>query len=122
MAEVDLGGIPMRFSLLTVLIAACCVAFSTPALADDEKLRTALGAAAGAAAGAIVGDEAAGRDGAIVGAALGGAAGAALASSPEANHGKGQKSATVSVTLQDQTSTHPRTRHCPPGQAKNGRC
>ena len=112
----------MRFRFATVLISLSCAATSMSAQADDDKVRTALGAAAGAAAGAIIGGEVAGRDGAIAGAAIGGAAGAAVTSSPESDHSDRTKTAKVSVYLNDGAKAHPRTRHCPPGQAKKGRC
>ena len=91
---------------------------ATPVIADDETLRTAVGAAAGAAAGAIAGDALAGREGAISGAALGGAAGAAIASSsrnPDDDPAQAEHHRKVA-------KTHPHTSHCPPGQAKKGRC
>ena len=92
-------------------IATICLVFamSGPALAlDDETVDAAVGGGLGGAAGAAIGNEIGGRTGAMLGGAAGAAGGAAIATDND-DH--------------DPYDRHDdRGRHCPPGQAKKGRC
>ena len=60
-----------------VLLASLLAAGA--ALADDDKVKAAIGGGAGGAIGAVIGDELGDRNGAIIGAGIGGAVGAAIA-------------------------------------------
>jgi hypothetical protein len=73
-------------------------------------------AAAGAAIGSLSGN--AGK-GALIGAGVGAAVGAAIATEGNSSRHEADRDETVSVVVVD--LGHP-GRHCPPGQAKKGRC
>lgn len=88
------------------------------ATAGDETVEAAIGGAIGGGAGAAIGQEIGGRDGAIIGGAIGGAAGAAIATDGDKSVDSKGPVIVQPVLL---PPTHPR-RHCPPGQAKKGRC
>ena len=86
--------------------------------ADNSTLDAAIGGAIGGAAGAAIGNELGGRDGAIVGGALGAAAGTAV----NTNHGPRY---VAPPRVHYEYNPYPQKRHghhCPPGQAKKGRC
>jgi len=90
-----------------------------PALADSSTLDAAIGGGLGGAAGAAIGNELGGRDGAIIGGAIGGAAGTAIATD---DHGPtGRPAAEPRPVYYGHPAGHP-YHHCPPGQAKKGRC
>lgn len=98
--------------------------------ADNSTLDAAIGGALGGAAGAAIGNEVGGRNGAILGGALGAAAGSAVTTdndprpryvAPRRNH---------HYVAPPRDHYYERSRyydddrgyHCPPGQAKKGRC
>ncbi len=82
-----------------------------------DKVEAAVGGGVGGAVGAVVGEELGGREGAIIGAGVGAAVGVAVATDDgDAKHKKSE------VELVVQSSHHNKGRHCPPGQAKKGRC
>lgn len=86
--------------------------------ADNSTLDAAIGGAIGGAAGAAIGNELGGRDGAIIGGALGAAAGVAVNTDQEARYAAPPR-------VHYEYSPYPQQRHehhCPPGQAKKGRC
>ena len=85
-----------------------------------DKVDAALGGAIGGGAGAAIGEELGGRDGAIVGGAIGGAVGAAIAT--DEDRADRSRPTTVVRPVLVPGSQHPAGRHCPPGQAKKGRC
>ena len=102
--------------------------------ADSSTLDAAIGGGIGGAAGAAIGNEIGGRDGAIIGGALGGAVGAAVNTYEKPQQTSWQRETYYrndyphydynyphyrSVYPQHE---HPRSRFCPPGQAKKGRC
>ncbi len=91
------------------------------AVADDDKVKSAIGGGAGGAIGAVIGDEIGDRNGAIVGAAVGAAVGVAIATDGSDEHSE----KTVSHEHDDAAELarigHPGY-HCPPGQAKKNRC
>ena len=85
-------------------------------LADDDKVKAAVGGGVGGAVGAVIGEELGDREGAIVGAGVGAAVGAAIATDEDKDghaHGK--------IVVHAEPA-HPHGRHCPPGQHKKGRC
>ncbi|ERJ19347.1 17 kDa surface antigen [Salinisphaera shabanensis T35B1] len=85
------------------------LSLSAPAFAlDDDTLDAAVGGGLGGAAGAAIGNEVGGRTGAILGGAAGAAGGAAITTD---NDRRGY----------DHRHEY-RGQHCPPGQAKKGRC
>lgn len=87
-------------SVLALILSARAMAF------DDETVDAALGGGLGGAAGAAIGNEVGGRTGAILGGAAGAAGGAAITTDGDDDHDR-----------------HRGYRgHCPPGQAKKGRC
>ena len=108
--------------LHSILFAAVLIA-SAPALADTRKVDTkdaAIGGAVGGAVGAIVGAEIGDRNGAIIGSALGAAVGTAIATHEQAPSAHPESIPVVELSVQ--AEGHPKGRHCPPGQAKKGRC
>ena len=88
------------------------------ATAGDDTVDAAIGGAIGGGVGAAIGQEVGGRDGAIIGGAIGGATGAAIATDD-----KDDREVKGPVVVQPVVvpPSHP-GRHCPPGQAKKGRC
>ena len=102
-------------SLSKPLVMVVCLTISTAALADSQSVDAALGGALGGGLGALVGNEVGGRNGAIVGGALGAAAGAAVATDdyPHRSHGY------LAPRAYRYGAPY---YHCPPGQAKKGRC
>lgn len=104
-------------STLPLLLTA--LSLTSPALADSSTLDAAIGGGLGGAAGAAIGNELGGRDGAIIGGSIGGATGAAVATEPEPRvRGPAIKPPRAG---DHQPTGHPYY-HCPPGQAKKGRC
>jgi hypothetical protein len=112
----------IKYFLLVLALAA------TEVNADNGTLDAAIGGAIGGATGAVIGNEIGGRDGAIVGGALGAAIGTTITTNqgqrniaPPRNH----YYATPPGYPRYQYS-YPRNEgpgyHCPPGQAKKGRC
>lgn len=77
----------------------------------DSTLDAAIGGGLGGAAGAVIGNEVGGRDGAIIGGAIGGAVGVAVNTD--------QHSSPKRLSVE---TSRPHGYHCPPGQAKKGRC
>jgi hypothetical protein len=95
------------------------MSLNLPVLADSSTLDAAIGGGLGGAAGAAIGNELGGRDGAIIGGAIGGAAGTAIATDPDVS----VKRPVVKTGggYHRHPAGHPYY-HCPPGQAKKGRC
>ncbi len=126
----------LRLSVLMLLLGS-----TSSILADDSDSakitkEAAIGGGVGGALGGAIGAELGDRKGAIIGAAVGAAIGATMAT-------KGGTIATDSGTTDAKTGhtanlklhpeivvviphgeadQHPKGRHCPPGQAKKGRC
>ena len=104
---------------MRILSLVLGMTLTLPVLADSSTLDAAIGGGLGGAAGAAIGNEIGGRDGAIIGGAIGGAAGTAIATDPDVSVGR-----PVVKTHEHyyrQPVAHPYY-HCPPGQAKKGRC
>ena len=104
----------MRFLLAFTLLAA-----SASALADD-KTRAVVGGGIGGAVGAAVGEELGDRNGAIIGAGVGAAVGTAVATQNE-THSRHAPNPEVVVKV-EANGPPAHGIHCPPGQAKKGRC
>lgn len=90
-----------------------------PVHADSSTLDAAIGGGLGGAAGAALGNELGGRNGAIIGGALGGAAGTAIATDDPDTAGR--PAIRPQPAYYAPAVGHPYY-HCPPGQAKKGRC
>jgi len=95
-----------------LVLASLLFAFNANA---DATLDAAIGGGIGGAVGAVVGNEVAGRDGAIIGGAIGAAAGVAVNTEDDTGKSKTKVSGSLNTG-------HPQGYHCPPGQAKKGRC
>lgn len=100
-----------KFSLL-LLIGIIFHAISVSA--DDFVKDAAIGGAVGGAIGAVIGAELDGKDGAIAGSAIGAAIGTATTTR--------DKPLAKKVIPATRLNVHPRSYHCPPGQAKKGKC
>ena len=108
----------MRFRHLVFL---GLLTIGTTAAAGDDKVEAAIGGGVGGAVGAVIGEELGDKEGAIIGAGVGAAVGAAIAIDEDDKgdkSDKGEHHGSVEVI----TYGHPHGRHCPPGQAKKGRC
>ncbi|MEE8077867.1 MAG: YMGG-like glycine zipper-containing protein [Pseudomonadales bacterium] len=108
--------------LIYVLFAVALIS-SAPAWSDGDKIDrkdAAIGGALGGAVGAVVGAELGDRNGAIIGSALGAAVGTAIATREQAPSAHPESIPVVELSVQ--AEGHPKGRHCPPGQAKKGRC
>lgn len=106
---------------LIIILTALGFGMAGASSADDQKLKAVVGGAAGGAVGAAIGEELGDRNGAIVGAAVGAAVGTAIATDGEkSGHDHAGPGVTVETVVVG--SSHPQGRHCPPGQAKKGRC
>ena len=106
---------PFRATRILALVAL--LSAPTAFAADREIVKTAVAAGVGGAVGAVVGEELGGRKGAIVGAATGAAIGAAVVTDSHHDH----HSAERVIVVTEPGHRHYR-KHCPPGQAKKGRC
>ncbi len=104
----------MRILLATILLAA------TTSVVADDKTRAVVGGGIGGAVGAAVGDELGDRKGAIIGAGVGAAIGAAVATEHD-GHSRHAPPPQVEVTVRG-SAPPAHGLHCPPGQAKKGRC
>ncbi len=129
----------LRLSVLMLLLGS-----AGSILADDSDSakitkEAAIGGGVGGALGGAIGAELGDRKGAIIGAAVGAAIGATIATEGGAIATEGGAIATeggtpghtanlklhpeiVVVIPHDEADHHPKGRHCPPGQAKKGRC
>ncbi len=108
----------IRLSVLMLLLGS-----ASSVLADDSKETTkkaAIGGGVGGAVGGAIGAELGDRKGAIIGAAVGAAIGATIATEGEKADTKVHTE--VVVIPHVEANHHPKGKHCPPGQAKKGRC
>ena len=110
----------LQATVLTLLTLAA----STSLAGDVDTIDAAIGGGVGGAVGGAVGAEIGDRKGAIVGAAVGAALGAAVATDDGNATHEHHKDPAVHVVVTDHVTAagHPKGRHCPPGQAKKGRC
>ena len=92
------------------MAGALALSMSMPAMAlDDDTVDAAVGGGLGGAAGAAIGNEVGGRTGAVLGGAAGAAGGAAITTDDDDHDHHGRHD-------------YRGGGHCPPGQAKKGRC
>ncbi len=102
-------------------IFVALILFSQASIADDLAKDAAIGGAIGGALGGVIGAEAGGREGAILGSGMGAAVGTAITTK---EHSKADRNKSVHYEhgVYSQIGGHPHAYHCPPGQAKKGRC
>jgi hypothetical protein len=108
-----------------IIVLFMTLGLSAPSFADEQKTKAIIGGGVGGAIGAAVGDELGDRNGAIIGSAVGAAIGTAVATSDVKPHSDGHHipvRVEVDVAATHPPSKHTKGRHCPPGQAKKGRC
>lgn len=98
-----------------LLILSGALALSAGAQANNSTLDAAVGGGIGAA----IGNEIGGRDGAILGGAIGAAVGTS-GSNKEHTHVV-PEGEIIRYEIRKEGG-HPHEYHCPPGQAKKGRC
>jgi hypothetical protein len=122
----------MKLKYLLLALALIAV----EANADSTTLDAAIGGALGGAAGAASGNEVGGRQGAILGGALGAAAGTAVTTDQGSRHVAPHNHYNAAPPGGAYYGAPPRDPrygysytgggnpgyHCPPGQAKKGRC
>jgi hypothetical protein len=107
-------------------VLVCTPLFLSSAGADNLVGEAAVGGGVGGALGGAVGASVGGRDGAIIGSALGAAVGTAVATDDPAppRRAPGHR-ARERIEVHEHHHYYgrePASRHCPPGQAKKGRC
>ena len=97
---------------------------NSPAVAlDDLTIDAAIGGGIGGAVGGAVGAEVGGRNGAVLGSGIGAAVGSTIATKDYRQREYWPPEQKVEVVYQqDKGKAHPHGYHCPPGQAKKGRC
>ncbi len=98
-------------------LALSALLVTSPALYAGNKT---LDAAIGAGVGAAIGNEVGGREGAILGGAVGAAIG--TADSDGKRHTSRQPETSIRYEVNERSGGSPSGHHCPPGQAKKGRC
>lgn len=96
---------------IRLLILTGALALSAGAQAGNSTLDAAIGGGIGAA----IGNEIGGREGAVLGGAIGAAVGTSGSNSTVKPKGE------VRYEIRSKEA-HPEGYHCPPGQAKKGRC
>lgn len=94
---------------------------STAAVADNQTKEASVGGGLGGAIGGAIGAEIDGRNGAIIGAGVGAAIGAAVTTEEEMRSSR-DVNVRTGVRVTSPGAGHPHGYHCPPGQAKKGRC
>ncbi len=86
---------------------------------DNLTLDAAIGGAVGGAIGGAVGAEIGDREGAIIGAGVGAAVGVAINTSDSSSDNDEHRHSQETVY---HDHSHPKSKFCPPGQAKKDRC
>jgi outer membrane lipoprotein SlyB len=107
--------------ILRILLVASLPVMAQPALSRDLTIDSAVGGGIGGAVGGAVGAELGGRNGAIIGSGVGAAVGTAIATNDYKTEEQEPPQTKVEVNYRTEKK-HPHTHHCPPGQAKKGRC
>lgn len=110
----------IRFSVLLLLLGSTYSVLADGSDADKVTKEAAIGGGVGGALGGAIGAELGDRKGAIIGAAVGAAIGATVATESDATQVKIHPE--VVIVPHVEASHHGKGRHCPPGQAKKGRC
>ena len=106
-----------------IVLLALCLSTAPVVIAEHEDTTTrdaAIGGGLGGAAGGEIGAEIGGREGAIIGSAAGAALGTAISTDDSRNRHSGYDRGPNYYPAPG--GGHPQYRHCPPGQAKKGRC
>ncbi|WP_299197523.1 YMGG-like glycine zipper-containing protein [uncultured Amphritea sp.] len=101
------------------------ISIFTAEASANSTLDAAIGGGLGGAVGAAIGNEVSGRDGAIVGGAIGGAVGTAINTDKPADYQRSEtkvRTRTMETHMIQTRSSNNNAYHCPPGQAKKGRC
>ncbi len=122
----------LRLSVLMLLLGSTSSIVADDSDAEKITKEAAIGGGVGGALGGAIGAELGDRKGAIIGAAVGAAIGATIATEGGtiATEG-GTTGDTAKLKLHPEivvviphvdADHHPKGRHCPPGQAKKGRC
>jgi len=115
-------------SRIIAALVSTLVLLAAHGWADEvDKTNAAIGGGVGGAVGAVVGAELGDRNGAIVGSALGAAVGTAVATEGDNHHDGHRNHAGAVVEPHVEVHVvgnhgHGYGKHCPPGQAKKGRC
>lgn len=107
----------LRVSLLIALSSVSTISFAEHLIKD-----AAIGGGLGGALGGAVGAEIGGRNGAIMGSAVGAAIGTAVVTDKNPSDKAHKQPKPSHISDQPGYGGQPRYRHCPPGQAKKGRC
>ena len=109
-----------------VLFVSLIVFVSLASAEHDDNVTTeaAIGGGLGGAAGGAIGAEIGGREGAVLGAAAGAALGTVIATDKKQIYSEDHRyHRDIREPVPYSTrGRHPSYRHCPPGQAKKGRC
>jgi len=96
---------------------------SATVFAGGQTSDAAVGGGIGGAIGAAIGAEIDGRNGAIIGSGVGAAIGAAVATQYEKTPARLYSNTHTGVPSSYSVGIgHPKSYHCPPGQAKKDRC
>ena len=110
----------MKWKYFMLALMLACI----DANAGNDTLDAAIGGGIGGAVGAAIGNELGGRNGG----ALGATAGAHIATDRDAHHGASQRNLYHRDAYRDPRYEYHLQRsgspdyHCPPGQARKGRC
>lgn len=111
----------MMNKFLSIVLFLCVT--SAAAFAEDQTKEAAVGGGVGGAIGGAIGAEIDGRNGAIIGAGVGAAVGAAVATEGDKSQPDHKGNAHTDAEVNHAVGIgHPKGYHCPPGQAKKGRC
>ena len=111
----------MSMKYLKILLAISLPVLTQASLSGDLAIESAVGGGIGGAVGGAVGAEVGGRNGAIIGSGVGAAVGTAIATNDYKHEEHKPPETKVEVNYRSEKQ-HPHTHHCPPGQAKKGRC
>ncbi len=121
----------LRLSVLMLLLGSTSSIVADDSDAEKITKEAAIGGGVGGALGGAIGAELGDRKGAIIGAAVGAAIGATIATeggtiATEGGTTDAKTGHTANLKLHPEivveADQHPKGRHCPPGQAKKGRC
>jgi outer membrane lipoprotein SlyB len=111
----------IAMKILRALLVASLPVMAQPGLSRDLTIDSAVGGGIGGAVGGAVGAEVGGRNGAIIGSGVGAAVGTAIATNDYKTEEQKPTQTKVEVNYRPEKK-HSHTHHCPPGQAKKGRC
>ena len=107
---------------MRTLISIGLLTLAATTVQADDKVKAAAGGGIGGAVGAVIGEELGDREGAIIGAGIGAAVGVAVATDENKSKNSNTQPKATPVIVIERDSPPAHGRHCPPGQAKKGRC